>query len=296
MESPTLVGGLHCPDCNGVSPAPTNDEFERYFVGEKWRCPHCRHEEVLWDKLLGAMLEDNPLVPGVIALGFAYATLVSFGMSKGVILPVHLEQAGIPADATLLDVFLTPQSVGDSGLFPALSLQRLQRQELPRSFAIHPVAWADEPDASEGVVHIMAVWAPASSEPEMAPLVTAAQSFVNGDYRGVIVPANVAVESKLYQVLAAHFSQFAGIDHVRSFLTDGATYGYQLRFLWPSVFSSAGAPDMKSLPGELQRLRRLRNKVSHEHGDVDREDAARLLLAATFGYRYLSVYGHLIGP
>ncbi len=195
----------------------------------------------------------------------------------------------------------SPQTTSEApGLFPAVGVQHLQIRGLPHSLVLYPVSWPFSPAATDPAatdVNIMVIWMPAPVEPEQEPLFSAAKAFTTGDYRGAIVPAQIAVELKLGQVLTNHFSQFAGKDVVRQFLSDGASYGHQLRFLTPSLFGAVGAPPLPdAVMIALQSLRKKRNKVGHEHHPTERCEAAPMLLAGLFGYRYLAAYGALLAP
>lgn len=250
--------------------------------------------------LLPYLRDENPFAPGVAAVGLGRWTVMQLKIELGKALPLLLEQHGIPQDATVIDIFITPMRSADGAdLLPALGLQRLHARDLPHSMTLHPVPFALESDAElEGagsLANVMVIWLPPPAEPEVESLHTAARAFATGDHRGSIVPAQIAVEAKLNQVLTTYFARFAGDAHVRSFLTDGATYGHQLRFLLPALFSSAGAPALpESVMSHLQALRSKRNRVGHEHAPVQRSEAAPMLLAALFAYRYLLTYGPLL--
>lgn len=143
----------------------------------------------------------------------------------------------------------------------------------------------------------MAIWLPPPPEPEIEPLLSAAKAFTTNDFRGAIVPAQIAVELKMSQVLTAHFGQFGSKDDVQSFLNNGATYGHQLRFLVPSLFGAVGAPELpEDVRVALQSLRKKRNQVGHEHAATERSEAGLMLLAALFGYWYLRIYGSRLSP
>ncbi len=281
--------------------SPAEDHFVDYFEGRPWVCAACGHSEDLWSLLLARVLDDHPLMPGVVSLGLGAFTVIAAPLELDVTLVVDFAEHGIPNDATVIDVVMTPQTTSEGpGLFPAVGVQHLQTSGLPHSLALHPVAWPSAPGAADPAatqVNIMIIWMPAATEPEQEPLFSAGKAFTTGDYRGAIVPAQIAVELKLGQVLSDHFSQFAGKDAVRQFLNDGATYGHQLRFLLPSLFGSVGAPPLPdAVTAALQSLRKKRNRVGHEHHPTERAEAAPMLLGGVFGYRYVTTYGSLLVP
>jgi hypothetical protein len=284
---------------------PNPSDYKAYFDGAEWSCAACGHRQNLWSKLHESLLETNVFFPGTIGLGLAAMSVLPLGrMSENQAIEVDLNKLGIPADATVLDVVITtsPDNAYSKPedavhpLLPTLPLHHLST-EIPREFVITPVQWASGPIGVGGTVAASVVWLAASPEPEMEPLVAAALAFSREDFRAVVIPANIAVEAKLNAVLTSHFSQFAGKGDVKSFLTSGATYGHQLRFLWPSLFGRTSAPPLPSeLTSDIRALNARRNTVAHQHGTVSRAEAARLLLAATFGYHYLDLYAALLGP
>jgi hypothetical protein len=297
-SSPFSFVGVSCGKCHAFLVPPGHGDFTKYFFGGDWVCPKCGAHQRLWNKLLEAMLEENELVPGTIALGLAASTIATFAMVLGQGIEVSLDEIGVPEDAIPLNVFLTPSSNDDqSPVFPALMLQRLQR-EVPRHFVLRPIEFPGDPPDAGGVVNLMVTWLAPTGEPEIEPLVAAADAFDLKNYRGVIVPANIAVEAKLNNVMAAHYAQFSSKSKVKEFLgVGGASYGHQVQSLWPSLFSFTSAPPFPTaLFQNLNQLRSLRNKVAHEHQDITRIDAATMLLTALFGYRYLAVFGHLLAP
>lgn len=297
------VSGIPCPgaDCASMQPAPSGVDFVNYFEGRAWVCSACGIRVDLWSLLLARVLDDHPLMPGVVSLGLGAFTVITAPLQPEETLFVDFAAHGIPSDATVVDVVMTPQTASEGlGLFPAVGVQHLQTRGLPHALALYPVTWPAPPamaTPAATTVNIMIIWMPAPTEPEQEPLFSAGKAFTTGDYRGAIVPAQIAVELKLGQVLTEHFSQFAGKDVVRQFLNDGATYGHQLRFLLPSLFGSVGAPPLPDkVAAALQGLRKKRNRVGHEHHSTERAEAAPMLLAGLFGYRYVTAYGSLLTP
>lgn len=289
--------GVPCPnpECGKVLPSASPQDFVDYFEGRLWRCESCGRNEGLWRLLFDRLRDDNPLIPGVLSLGLAVMTVFQCPIEDYVALTMDLSRHGVPADATIIDIVITPYADSEPGPLPAVQLQHLQVRELPHCLTVHPVPWfgegKDSPPEGAGFT-VLAIWMPAALEPEQQPLLSAAKAFVTGDYRGSIIPAQVAVELKLSKVLTDHFRQFAGKETVKNFLNDGASYGHQLRMLVPSLFQFIGAPSMPNeVAAGLQALRKKRNQVGHEHLATDRSEAAQMLLASLFGYWYVAIYG-----
>lgn len=292
------VAGIICYDCGSVNPPAGDNDFRSFFEDSLWTCVSCFTKVSLWEILFLHIRNVHPLMPGIVALGLGSVKHLQEVLEPDQTLFIDLDEHGIPEDATVIDVFITPQmNPDDPHVFPALGVQRLSARALPHVVPILPSRqWITDSEATPMATHlsIMVIWLPSPSEPEQEPLYSAATSFSNGDFRGSIIPAQIAFEMKLNKILSAHYANFGNTNEVNSFLTSGATYGYQLRFILPSLLQFTEAPPMpESLKDALKALNKKRNKVGHEHHETSREEACKMLLASVFGYRYLSIYGHL---
>jgi hypothetical protein len=269
-------------------------DFDDFFHGSSWTCPHCGESASLWNLLLDSLRSDHLLMPGAVAIGAASSAHGQIILEREGGTLLNLSELGVPSEATVLAVWLTPgPSDNEPGfLTPAIVAQSLTRQPVPHEVFLigHPVNGG----ADSVPVGVMCTWFNLT-EPEAEPLMTAMQAYSEGAYRQAIVPASVAVEDKLGSVLRDYFQQFAGKEKVESFLSNGATFGYQLSPLLPALMAGVGAPPLtEHLAGQLNRLRTLRNKVAHEHVEVSKKDASEVVLAAFFGFHYLRLYGNLL--
>jgi len=94
-------------------------------------------------------------------------------------------------------------------------------------------------------------------------LVTAFSHYV-GNYEASLIPANVAVEARLFRFLEHNLTRVAANETIERFLTVHATYSHQLNVLLPLLVSHLGAPELSSdLRGRLNRLNSLRNDAAH---------------------------------
>lgn len=264
----------------------------------------CGHLQSLWQTYLHSLVRENPLHPAIAVLGLGGLTILSARLEKDRPLLLDFTAHGVPEDAIIFHINMTPElndrATNDLTMWPAISVQDLQTGFIPRVLTLHPVplnTGAILDGVSEMKVNILALWAKPPVEPEQEALFTAAKAFTNGDYRGAVIPAQVAMELKLNQVLTSHYNQFGGRESVHSFLQNGASYGYQLRYLMPSLFKIAGAPPLtEEVKDSLSQLRTKRDMVGHRNEQADRASVARMLLGSLFGYQYLATYGHLVDP
>lgn len=204
---------------------------------------------------------------------------------------------GVPNGARILAVNYTPSGP----LFPLQwhSNQLIENQPFWSGHGTsHEVElWPASPTGEqiETEVSCMVTWVvSAPDDPLMINLVEAFAAYVNKRYVDAVIPANVAVESRMVRVLDTYLRRFVGREHVEKFLTDAATYSSQLNVVLPVLASLNNCPIMPVVVrGNLNRLRGLRNDLAH-HGRLDKplekDETAELLAAATFGAAYINFF------
>jgi len=281
--------GFACPACHRSSPPVTDEDYDAYFRGRHWTCPHCPHQSSLW-KLIGELVRnEHPLTPGAVGLGLATTSLGHFPLRADEWLTIDLSAMGVPPEADVISVVMTP----GAAVFPLAHMQQTRPGPVPHAFSLFGKSL--ELDATEAIVNLMCIWFSPGQDPTLQPLVAAVEACTNARFREAVVPASVAVEDKLGAALYMHYSQFAGRKTVDEFLSNGATFGYQLNPLLRSLMALVGAPELPTeVASGLSQLRTLRNKVAHEHREITRASAADVLVAAIFGYRYISLYESML--
>ncbi len=213
-----LSGGgfsaIICPLCHsGGAASLAITDFDRYFRGLKWTCPFCHESLSYWQLVRQMLLSENSLAPGAVAIGLGRASYGTLTLKRDKPQDLKLSEIGVPDDAKVLGVFLTPNGTG--GLFPAFTLQSFTRASIPHDFYIHPLSMSGGSGPTE--VSILCNWLSPTTDPEVIPLVNAVESYSTADYGNAVIPACVAVELKLYSVLHAHFMRFAGRKKSRTF-------------------------------------------------------------------------------
>jgi hypothetical protein len=124
--------------------------------------------------------------------------------------------------------------------------------------------------------------------------VQAFAAFVSGNYPALVIPANVAVESRLSRLLSSTLTlRDIPSYRVEDFLTSAATYSYQLNVVLPLILNLLGVPQLAPpVRGALNRLRSLRNSLAHLgqlKAEISSAEAAELVAGALFGFRFLEV-------
>jgi hypothetical protein len=208
--------GFTCPECGEIAPPLDDKDFDAYFRGGSWSCQKCGAQASILKLLTDAIRSDNPLLPGAVGLGAANSAFASITLHPDSTLELNLAELGVPEEAMVLGVSLTPVGVPETGvLIPATFVQQVTRASVPHVLHLFGRSLGEE--AQPTTVNVLCTWLSDSVEPEMQPLMSAIEAYSEGDYRQAIVPASVAVEDKLGSVLRAHYMQFAGRDRSTGF-------------------------------------------------------------------------------
>jgi len=277
-----------CRQCQAVNDYPASF-IDGYFCGSPLVCGQCGVSVPVWTVSL-QQLKNPHLWDLFLPLG-ATTTIFQSKLFLDTDTILDLHQHGLPATAVILDVQYT-----GNGLFCAERAGGSRRQR-PRGARLQFYGFKTYtmPNApAEGTVNIAVTWVP-SSDSDFAwnNLVSAFDAFADQDYVGVVIPANVAVENRLFYLMNEELGQTCSAEQRENFLTDAATYSHQLNVLLPYIATIRGFSRMDDqLRGNLNRLRTLRNQIGHQ-GRTKKpftgEDCAVALASAVFGFRYVNL-------
>lgn len=285
----TIEPWVRCLNCGGPFDV-VDDYFERYFSGSTISCPNCAGELDWWEQVLYEIRENFIGNLAYSAIG-ARTYILKVYLREGKTTRVEFfKDLGIPDGAHLLHVNYSPRI----GLFPTEMHGNVPiRHGIPPVVNLWPRPLGKLPDDGLVEVDVVVTWVTYSgNEYTWQSLVDAFQAFGSARYREIIIPANVAVEFSLYSLLSAAYEPVAGSKNTEDLLDSGATYSNQLNALLPVLVKNG---DLELLPdhirGQLNRLRKMRNQMAHQgsldDGPLEHNEAARLLCAALFGFRYL---------
>ncbi|REG88567.1 hypothetical protein [Flavobacterium aquicola] len=277
-----------CPECKAISFPITNENLSNYFHGIVMKCPKCDTKLDWWSLLLRHFDWDFPSYTYAIVGG--YTTSLRIYMKAGEIFILDLEKIGIPKESKILQTSYTPNG---EGLFPVeLHGNTPVRHYIPNIINLYGRQFGEPEEETPVAVQIN--WAEKSAENEIwENIISAVEAFTAKNYNACVIPSNVSVESTLNNLMTKYFSPFAPKDKVEDFLSNGATYSYQLNILLPLVAHNSDFPKMPdNIRGSLNRLRGLRNSLAHRGKtakQIDKKTISELICSSAFGLSYLNL-------
>jgi len=281
--------GTPCSECKAFSFPLNLENLTNYFWGKPIICPKCSAKLDWWTLLLRHFDWNFPhYLYGIVG---ATDTRLMIRMKPNEVLKLDMIALGIPADAKILHINYTPNG---KGLFPL----EVHGNTPIRHFTPHQIILFGRPfgePAPETPVAVSISWIQTTSADESwQNLVQAVEAYSIGKFQSAIIPANVAVEAKLSNVLQNHLSRFSSVDRVSDFLETRATYSYQLNILLPMLASYSGFPQLPDhIRGNLNLLRDHRNDLAHKGAPakpLNKPNCARMLCSAIFGLGYVSLF------
>lgn len=281
---------IFCLSCSNGIPIEHQIWFE-YFEGRRSICPHCSIEYD-WHTVIKENLQSINFSSVILAPVGAYQTIIREKLRVGEQLVVDFRKNGIPEDSKIIDVNYV--TVGGN-VFP-IEL----RGNIPNSFeyssqvTLQPITFSNSAKEEESELNISITWVPGGANDESwSSLGSAFESFLKKNYKGCIIPANVAVESKLAGLLSKYLRKIVSNEKAKTFLENGASYSHQLNVVLPIINHERKIAGLnESLLGKLNRLRKLRNEIGHEGKTIsvlDKLEVADLLSAALLGFHYLKL-------
>lgn len=277
-----------CVGCKNTCELP-EDFIQKHFRGETVRCPKCNAGRGSWDICVD-LLKNGFMGMQFLPLG-ARQTVFTTRLYLNTETRINLFQVGLPSNAVILDVITTSQG----GLFGAEMTGNSRRQRQSggnlQLYGYKTYTLASNTETEAKVV-ILVTWVESSSDDiAWLNLVSAYDYFVDRKFDAAIIPANVAVESRLFRYCQTILSSSASHGRTKEFLESKATYSYQLNILLPHFVKIAGRKPLDPrIVGHLNTLRQKRNEAAHE-GRCDppltKDIAAELLTAALFGFHYM---------
>jgi hypothetical protein len=280
-------GGVPCPNCHLVLELRPQNSYA-YFLGTPLVCQACSHKFDYWELVISEVTRPDPWS----ALGVLGAHFTAFQvvLKPQELLRIDLREHGVAQDARLLHLSLIGIGTG------AIPIEWRPREILYAApspyvqvYGAPPFEKGEEPGPAR--LNCSVHWLPVSAyDTSWLNLAAGFESYSSRRFIDSIVPANVAVESRLTKLANEILVLTSSKERVRHFLDEAATYGYQLNVLIPALVSARGIPVMPNqLRGLLNRLRDYRNDLAHKgvlDSPLDQRATGEILAAALVGCHY----------
>jgi hypothetical protein len=274
---------------------PEHSVFVSYFETDAVICAGCGEPFDLWAQACD-ILKTWPRDWVAFRLLGAIVTRKSVLLEPERNTEVDLNE--VPEDAEILSVRAMVMGPPEGQpVFPALKLFQgeMRLDPFPRHFLFYGMTHG-RADVAATSVWLSVTWIqPDEDEISVHHLADAAKQFAAGRHKGMIIPANVAVEAALTPAVTAWVRTYCSGEETKEFLGPrGATYAHQLKVLSRIASHTLGIKPMPDrLRALLNQLRQYRNDLGHNGtlNNPDRpppnlEKAADFLTAAIFGYQY----------
>lgn len=291
LSMPSHAGG--CPHCHFIFP-PIWEAAPFYFERGYVICSECKKEADLWTAVLATTQMEHPIPQvSLVSLG-ATRTLFECEIAAHKYHEVRLTDAGVPEDATVLQVGYSPKGGPDGIVFPIEAHANVpQRRRIGN--VLHLIGQAmTEGDGTIGTknpVGIWVVWVHQDTHDSWPYIVHAFQEFVDGHYDRLIVPAQSAVEISLMPLIREMFERHASVGKVNGFVGDRLTFANAIDVILPFVSGQAGITKMpERIRLALAKLRGFRNRIAHQGNGgskITSKDAGEGLCAAVFAFEYV---------
>ena len=286
--SSALPGLVKYKSCDTDLPHPAEFVFEYFDKAGTLTCGHCGTEIDVWNAVLRVLEFEFPLLGGqaYTFLG-AKVTLIPIELTANQTRQVNFLELGVPKKSHIVCINYTPEGE----VFP-LEVHGNQptRGEHPRQVTLFGRPTVKKSGAT-AKINISVTWVPEVSN--FAPwksLTEAIDAFAQKKYARIIIPANVFVETLTRSVLSKLMLKELSKKRVDDFLSNAASYKYQVNVLLP-IFATF--LELRPMPDKiretLNRLRKLRNSLAHsgeKEIDITKHGAAELLCGALLGSSY----------
>ena len=283
----TQVPETYCPECKAYPFQINLKNLRKYFYSEPIICGKCGAKIDWWSTLLRHL--DWQFPDDVFGLIGALVTRFNVEMKRNESIAIDFESFGIPTNSKILSIGYSP----NGGLIPLEVHGNAPRRHFnPHKIALFGMPFGDPTDSTEVIVS--ANWIIDSfADNAWQNLIQAFEAYAIFKYSVAIIPANVAVESTLYNIMQTFLVRYSSKKRIEDFLDSRATYSHQLNILLPLVANTFSFPKLPdNIRGNLNRLRNLRNDLAHKGASeipIAKADCANLLTAAVFGLGYLSI-------
>lgn len=252
-------------------------------------CPACGKPLDWWSTVIGA-LEVNFFFRTELELAGARSNFLVPTLQRDQPLDIDFDTEGVPSDAQILAINITPQG-------PAYAAQVRQeyfvRDQIRNNLLLYPVVVGPLP-ADEVKLAMMVTWYRTGTDLAAEYLFDALHAFneetrtdqlthSTARWQRIIIPANLALELAVKRFVSDASKKL-------SFKIRKSNYDTALNKGLPTVAALLSVPVLPNhITKVINQLRTIRNYVVHQGAPqipLNRREAATLVAAALFGFRY----------
>lgn len=280
--------GTPCSECKAYSFSITSNLFENYYFEKPLICPACNSKLNLWN-LLHRHFEWNFSSYLYTVIG-ANNTWAEINMKPNEVFTLDLNKIGITNEAKILTIGYSPQ---ENGVMPLEIHGNLPiRHFIPNIINLFGRPFGEPKELTRVLVTVD--WVENYNENTLwQNLIEAVEAYSTNSLSSTIIPANVAIESRLTPIVSKYLEEVISKQRAKDFLSQAATYSHQLNILLPLLAKIHGFPKLPdSIRGNLNALRGLRNELAHKGRleQINKSTIATMLCSATFGLTYLNLF------
>lgn len=270
-----------CLECRGNKPTQFNEYFEvdilrdLYALRNNHFCTSCKSNSILKIQLNALKhLEHVIELNGFNNMFFILGSKQHHGVveiKEKQINRVYLEEMGIPKNSQILDINFTPQGCG---FFPLMLHSNNPRHRLieKNSIAFYPREEQEDipelpldSNCQSKKLAILVQWVQELNDISDMNLLNAIHNYIDNNQIEFIMNCNRAIEIVVGEICFNEFRKDGKKDEVESFLTSGATYGYQIKYLINLICKANSLIQIdKDILNKANTLRKLRNNIAHE--------------------------------
>ena len=290
-----------------TSSCPTYSVFELrdvvmdYLLGKEECCPNqnCRRKLDWWRIISTRIRTPKDKYVGFLLTG-AQITNIKFLLQPDQPQKLVFERYGIPREAKILSLDYLMDFDGVYRVVMPLEHTIDHggpiRRDIPHSVWLEP-----KPVGADNLIdknpkptywNAIVAWIPPTlADGAVASLATAFHALAEGRLMDVPIPAQVAVEGTLRDLLTSILSRHMSKDKTREMLVKSLTFNQQLNALYPLVLGLLNLPMLPSeIRGGVSSLAQSRNSIAHgsgENADIVFADIANGLAANLVAFKHI---------
>jgi len=301
IEGELLPSIEFCPKCDYNIKLFSNANLYSYFAYNTLKCPNCGEDLNLRKILLGMLDEISTHIGTHYYMLGCKSKLIEITLKTNDFYELDLSKE-IGNGELLSIISISPNfPMGNTPMVPSAYIYPKDFLFRDKKTQLYGVPMGNGKDTNYSVNY---VYAPENIKKDLSNmlLLDAFKFHAEEDFRNIILSANSAIEILFNKIFEKHLvdsledksDQLSNKKKkkINHFLKDGATYGYKLYPLFPSICEITGIPRLdKDILSNLNNLRKDRNNLIHD-GITDLSNKMKIkeeLVAAFLTFKYFKL-------